>query len=65
VALEDLAERVEGYRGERGTFPARLQDLVRAGLLPSLPADPEGRPYLYDPHTGRVTCQSRRLLQGR
>ena len=65
VALEELTERVERYRRDRGTLPARLQDLVRAGLFSSLPADPEGRLYLYDPRTGRVTCQSRRLLEGR
>ncbi len=65
VALEDLAEQVEAYRRSRGVLPGRLEDLVAAGLLPSLPVDPEGRPYVYDRGTGRVDCASRRLLRAR
>jgi len=65
VALEDLSRRVEEYRQAKGILPRRLGDLAGAGLLPALPTDPEGRDYLYDPATGKVSCQSRRLLQGR
>jgi len=65
VALEDLASRVEAYRRERGRLPRRMNDLLSAGLLAALPVDPEGREYLYDPLTGRVSSQSRRLLENR
>jgi hypothetical protein len=65
VALEDLRDRVAAFQVKEGRLPVRLQDLVRADLLPSLPADPDGRAYRYDPGTGRVSCESRRLLQGR
>jgi tetratricopeptide (TPR) repeat protein len=65
VALQDLASGVESYRATQGRLPERLQDLVRSGILPALPSDPEGRPYRYDPSTGKVICQARRLLQGR
>jgi len=65
VALEDLARLVEAYRQAKGAVPRRLKDLVGAGFLPALPTDPEGRDYLYDPATGRVSSQSRRLLQSR
>jgi tetratricopeptide (TPR) repeat protein len=65
VALEDLARQVEAYRLSRGSLPRRLKDLVDSGFLAALPTDPEGRDYLYDRATGRVSSQSRRLLQGR
>jgi len=65
VALEDLADRVEAYRQARGALPRRLNDLVGAGFLAGLPTDPEGREYLYDRATGRVSSRSRRLLESR
>jgi hypothetical protein len=35
-------------------FPARLEDLARAGYLQQVPSDPSGVPYLYDPTSGIV-----------
>lgn len=37
-----------------GTFPQRLDGLVRAGLLKYVPSDPLGTPYQYDPKEGKV-----------
>ena len=65
VDLEDLNALVQRYRESRGAPPAVLKDLVRAGLLDSVPLDPEGRPYQLTPGTGQVISASRRLLQGR
>jgi len=42
TALEKL---VSDYRGKTGKNPDTLSDLVRAGLLRSIPRDPTGRPY--------------------
>ena len=38
-------------------FPASLQELVKVGLIPRVPLDFWGRPYLYQPKTGRVPVQ--------
>jgi hypothetical protein len=45
---------LEEYARKFGRFPARLEDLVAARLLPVLPRDPSGFPYLYDRATGKV-----------
>ena len=65
VDLEDLNALVQGYRESRGAPPADLGDLVRAGLLDSVPLDPEGNPYRLSPATGQAISTSRRLLQAR
>ncbi len=62
LGVEDLARAIEAYRQRSGRLPVGLGALVREGVLPSLPVDPEGRGYLYDARTGRVWSQSRRLL---
>ena len=56
IDLKALETAVDRYRAERGALPASLEDLVTAGLLARLPADPEGKAYAYDPKTGAVTC---------
>ncbi len=43
------------YAERRGGFPARLDDLVRAGYLKAVPVDPSGVAYDYDPHSGKAT----------
>ena len=45
---------VERHRAKLGARPARLQDLVRSRFLTSVPRDPSGTPYQYDPATGHV-----------
>ena len=61
--VHDLAIEVDGARLGRalalwkerhGSWPPRLDALVAAGLLPEIPVDPDGRPYVYDPATGSV-----------
>ena len=43
---------VEKYAALHGTKPRRLDNLVWAGLIRFVPADPSGVPYDYDPDTG-------------
>jgi hypothetical protein len=62
IDLEDLAAGIDAFRSRAGRPPRRLDDLVRAGLLSSLPLDPEERPYDYDPGTGRVAYRGSRVL---
>jgi hypothetical protein len=37
---------------------------VARDYIPSLPLDPDGASYAYDPHSGRVSSSSGRLLGG-
>ncbi|MGZ4840581.1 MAG: tetratricopeptide repeat protein [Candidatus Angelobacter sp.] len=43
--IEQLEERVKIYRERTGALPFRWLDMVRAGLLPGLPQDPNGMEY--------------------
>ena len=45
---------VEKYQKRFGVRPARLQELITAGMFKTLPHDPSGVPYDYDPTTGLV-----------
>ena len=44
--LDALADEFQKRTGNR---PARINELVKAGLLPSLPVDPLGFPYVFGP----------------
>ncbi len=60
----ELEAAVRDYERRTGRPPARLEDLVRVGILRSLPVDPDGRPYVYDRRSGKVTSAAARLLGG-
>lgn len=52
----DLLERVaETFRRRTGRLPASWEQLTGAGLLPGIPVDPMGTPYVLDYVTGEVT----------
>jgi hypothetical protein len=44
-ALDDLAGK---FHDRFGRYPASENDLVSAGYIPGLPADPQGMPYIFD-----------------
>ncbi len=50
--IEFLAEK---YAARHGRFPARLEDLVTARYLRSVPRDPSGIPLDYDSATGKAS----------
>jgi tetratricopeptide (TPR) repeat protein len=54
VDLADLRDAVGRFRAREGRLPRRMQEIVRGGLLPDLPRDPEERDYSYDAGTGEV-----------
>jgi hypothetical protein len=54
--IEQLEQRVKVYRERTGVLPARWLDMVRAGLLPGLPQDPNGAEYKLMPD-GTVDVQ--------
>jgi tetratricopeptide (TPR) repeat protein len=58
IDLRNLKAAVDRCTAEKGSAPKNLESLVKAGYLPSVPVDPEGKPYLYNSRTGEVACQS-------
>ena len=58
-ALEQLATK---FRKQNGRNPQSLAELRARGYIRSLPRDPYGRDYSYDPTTGRVTAGEARIL---
>jgi hypothetical protein len=44
--LQMLEQAMERYREKTGGYPAKLEDLVREGVLPAIPAEPNGGNYL-------------------
>ena len=65
VDLRTLQAAVGRYRAERGNYPPNLDSLAKTGYLSGIPADPAGKPYLYDSRTGQVTCQSAFKFKGK
>lgn len=49
-----LHEALNEYKKRYGHYPPELNQLVRAGLIPSVPKDLDDESYLYDPLTGKV-----------
>lgn len=54
--IEQLEQRVKIYRERTGALPSRWLDMVRAGILPGLPQDPNGAEYKLLPN-GAVDVQ--------
>jgi tetratricopeptide (TPR) repeat protein len=52
-----LKRALEKYREHAGRLPAEAGELVRAGILPTLPTDYDGKDYVYDPATGEFRTQ--------
>ncbi len=65
IDLRNLTSAVAMYRRAKGAPPPTLRALVSSGYLKSLPVDPDGKPYLYDPKTGAVTCQTPFKFRGK
>lgn len=62
VDLADLRDAVSRFGAGEGRPPARLRELVTAGVVGGLPLDPEGRDYLYDSRTGDVRYRGSLVL---
>jgi tetratricopeptide (TPR) repeat protein len=65
VDLMRLTAAVDAYRQQHGANPASLAALVAAGLLSTVPADPDGDNYRYDRGTGTVSAASSFKLRRR
>ena len=60
--IQSLESTVQAFRDRFGRPPRRLDELAAAGLIASVPVDPDGAPYSYDPATGRVSSPAGRIL---
>jgi hypothetical protein len=59
----DFMERVvQQYRARTGALPSSWGEMMRAGFLRGVPADPTGVPFQLDPATGKVTLDPRSSL---
>jgi hypothetical protein len=62
ITVSSLEGSVQAFRERRGRLPRDLEELVAVGLISSVPADPDGHPYEYDPGSGRVSSPTARIL---
>ncbi len=60
--VQDLDAAIAAFKDKNGRTPHTLDELVRAGLLRSLPLDPDGKAYLYDATSGAVSSTASRVL---
>jgi len=60
--VQDLDAAIAAYRKRNGRLPRSLDELVRVGIVRSLPQDPEGKAYAYDASAGIVSSTASRVL---
>ena len=60
--LQDLNTAIAAFRARAGRAPRTLDELVRSGAMRSLPLDPDGNRYVYDPATASVSSPAGRVL---
>jgi tetratricopeptide (TPR) repeat protein len=60
--VQDLDAAIGVYSERNGRPPRSLDELVRAGIVRDLPLDPDGKPYAYDPSTGKASSTASRVL---
>ena len=55
IEIDALNEAIEEFSTFYFRLPHSMEELVKVGLLQQIPVDPEGKPFYYDPLTGKVT----------
>lgn len=63
LAVQQIETALAAYRQRNGRSPGELQELVKAGLLDALPADPYGGEFYLDPE-GKVRTTSKLAVKG-
>ena len=58
IDLEDIRKAIALFHSKFQRYPLNLNQLVSAGILRTIPRDPEENSYVYDPQTGNVDCGS-------
>jgi len=54
VALAQVQKAIQDFQATENRWPTDLEELVRAGLLASVPGVPAGQRLAYDPATGAI-----------
>ncbi len=62
IDVEDIQSWVGKFRFDNQRWPSSLTELIQGGYTDALPLDPFGRPYAYDPWSGKVTPPRDRIL---
>jgi hypothetical protein len=60
AALQRVEAAADAYRQRSGRWPATVDEIVQAGMLPALPVDPSGGTLVIDQATGAVRTTSGR-----
>ena len=60
--VQDLGRAIAQFRERSGRLPRSLGELVRAGILATIPLDPDGNAYVYDPSSAAVSSAVSRVL---
>ncbi len=55
--VDVLNQAVQEFKKRFHKFPSDLSELVKRGIISQLPEPIDGKPYEYDPFTGKVTAQ--------
>jgi tetratricopeptide (TPR) repeat protein len=56
AGIEELQQSVQSYYSQTGAFPRSWSDMIRAGILPGIPLDPNQKPFRLMPD-GTVQVQ--------
>ena len=60
--VQALESAVARFLNENGRYPRKLEELVTRNYIRSLPRDPAGAVYVYDPSSGQVSSVAGRVL---
>ena len=62
IDVAELNDAVARFRAREGRPPCGVREILSAGVLGSLPRDPEDRDYLYDESSGEVRYRGSLVL---
>jgi tetratricopeptide (TPR) repeat protein len=62
VDVQSLTDAVTRFRNDNGRLPRSLEELRSERYIRSLPRNPAGAAYVYDPASGRVSSPAGRIL---
>ncbi|MFQ6043919.1 MAG: hypothetical protein ACE5PV_23955 [Candidatus Poribacteria bacterium] len=54
LVVEYLKNAAGVYKEAHGKYPGKLEDLIRAGLINTIPTGPDGTGYIIESETGEI-----------
>jgi len=55
IEIDNIKDAIELFTTFYYRPPRALEELVKTGIIQKIPVDPEGKPFFYDPETGKIT----------